>query len=129
MERTITDILTFDGTAMSNIEASFQLNHTKADKSTFIATIEGADLFLFGCTTIQTPSGQLFSGKGIAHIRKAVPSVDKTTLFQFLQGKHVPALTGFSITSRPYFGFHDRDGTAIGKPFNCIPADISQLSH
>ena len=120
--------LTFTGNSMSDFEASYQLNHTKPDQSTYIATIDGADLFLFGCTTILTPSGQFLYGKGIAHICEALPEIDKETLFRFLQGEDVPALKAYQVTSNPYFGFEERDGTAIGEPFSDIPADVTQLS-
>tara|TARA_R110001583_G_scaffold174017_2_gene328219 strand:+ start:1706 stop:2113 length:408 start_codon:yes stop_codon:yes gene_type:complete len=120
--------LIFDGSNMSDYEASIQFNHQKVDQTTLVCQKDGIDLYLCGCVTIMTPEGLFLAGGMAMGIIFTEVNATKAEFIAFLQGENNEKFKGYEVTSNPWFEWQERGGDTVGDVFDTIPADIATLS-
>lgn len=120
--------LSFRSEELSDYEASMLLDHKKEDESSHICMKDGIDLYLFGCITVQSPSGQFVYGKDVMDYLINNAGATRSEVLNYLQGENVDSLLPFTITTNPWFEWQERDGETVGEVFDAIPSDIEKLS-
>lgn len=120
--------LIFDGSEMSDFEASIQLNHKQVDETSFIFQRDGVDLYLCGCVTLFTEAGLFLTGDMAMSIIFTEVNATKAEFIAFLQGEKNEKFDGYEVTSNPWFEWQDRNGDSVGEPFDSIPADAAHLT-